>query len=217
MKRAVIGCGIIRRDIGKIVDGLPYEADVFWLDEDLHNTPAKLHDALQAKIGELGDYGEIILTYLLCGNALIGIGSDTSRIRFLRGDDCIYAQMCLCPEYRELRPRSFFLSHGWLSTSRNSLEEYDRTVEKYGERRARRICDALYRNYRNVVYMKLGGEVPEEDREKVLRFAELAKVEPLYMDGSLELYRKLLWLEDCPEVTVLEAGERVSESLFRNL
>ena len=65
--------------------------------------------------------------------------------------------------------------------------------------------------------MKLGGEVPEEDREKVLRFAELAKVEPLYMDGSLELYRKLLWLEDCPEVTVLEPGERVSESLFRNL
>ena len=216
MKRAVIGCGIIRRDIEKMVEDLPYEADVFWLDEELHNTPPKLRDVLQEKIDELSDCDEIILTYLLCGNALVGIGSDTSRIRFLRGDDCIYAQMCLCPEYRELRPRSFFLSHGWLSTGRNSLEEYNGMVAKYGEKRARRIYDALYRNYRNVVYMKLGGEVPEEDREKVLQFAELAHVEPLYMDGSLDLYRKLLWLEDCPEVIVLQPGERVTENMFRN-
>ena len=216
MKRAVIGCGIIRRDIQSIVDGLPYEADVHWLDEELHNDPSKLHDLLQQKIDELSGCDEIILTFLLCGNALLGIGSETSRLRFIRGDDCVYAEMCALPEYRELRPRSFFLSHGWLNTKRNSIEEYRRTEEKYGPKRARMIYGALYRNYRNVVYMKMGDGIPEGDLEKVRAFAELTKLEPLYLDGSLEMYRKLLMLEDCPEVVVLEPGERVTDSMFRN-
>ena len=217
MERAVIGCGIIRSDIQELVDGLPYEAEVIWLDEELHNRPEKLREEIQKQIDRLSGCGEIVLTYLLCGNALLGIGSDTSRIRFIKGDDCIYAALCSLPEYRDLRSRSFFLSHGWLNTKRNSIEDYRQTAEKYGEKRARRIYDALYRNYRNVVYMRMDGKTPEGDEEKVDQFASITGLEPLYLDGSLELYRKLLYLEEDERIAVLEPGERVSEKMFRNL
>ena len=217
MKRGIIGCGIIRKDIQEMVDQLPYEAEICWLDEDLHSYPAKLHDEIQKKIDEMSECEEIVLTYLLCGNALVGIGSDTSRVRFIKGDDCIYAELCSLPEYKELRSRSFFLSHGWLNTRRNSIEDYRQTVEKYGEKRARRIYDALYRNYRNVIYMRMNGETPEEDQRKVEEFAAITKLEPRYVDGSLELYRKLLYLEEDERITVLQPGERVSERMFRNL
>jgi hypothetical protein len=64
--------------------------------------------------------------------------------------------------------------------------------------------------------MKMDGGIPEGDMEKVEAFAALTKLEPLYMDGSLEMYRKLLMLEDCDDVAVLRPGERVTDSMFWN-
>lgn len=213
MKRAIIGCSMIKEDIEKLLEHLPYEADIIWMDEHLHAVPTKLHDALQEKINELQDYDEIILTYLLCGNALLGIKSEHSVLRFLRGDDCIYADLCLREDYSQIRFASIFLSHGWLGTERNGLAEYERSLERYGEARTRRIWDMMYKNYKNLVYMKLDSDddtIPEEDRERVEKMAELAKLEIKCLQGSTEMYARLFSLADDPGIAVIEAGHEIT-------
>ncbi len=213
MKRAIIGCSMIREDIEKLLENLPYEADIVWMDEHLHAVPSKLHDALQEKIDELKDYDEIILTYLLCGNALLGIKSDSSVLRFLRGDDCIYADLCLREDYSQVRFASIFLSHGWLGTERNGLSEYEKSVERYGEKRARHIWDVMYKNYKNLVYMKLDSDddtIPEEDRERVNRMAELTNLQIKCLRGSTEMYARLLSLAEDPGIAVIEKGHEIT-------
>ncbi len=146
---------MIKKDIEPLIKGLGYEYELIWLDETLHNTPQKLHDTLQETIDSLSDCDEIILTYLLCGNALVGIKSDHSELRFLKGDDCICACMSLREDYKQLRTSAIFLSSGWLSSQRSPLTEYDALLQKYGEKRTKTVYNAMYRNYKNIVYMKM--------------------------------------------------------------
>ena len=215
MKRAIIGCGIIRNDIESIVKSLPYEADVFWLDADLHNIPENLKTVLQEKIDELCDYDEIIITYALCGNALLGIKSNHSKLIFIKGDDCIYANMCHRSDYMDLRSSSIFLSRGWLSTRRNADVMYRQTLEKYGERRTKMIYDAMYGNYKHLVYMKLEDEVDDETMEKLEKLAEVMDTDILILDGSLEMYQELLELKDSEHIIRLEPGTPVTLDMFR--
>ncbi|MBO4360159.1 MAG: DUF1638 domain-containing protein [Eubacteriaceae bacterium] len=215
MKRAIIGCGIIRSDIEPIVESLPYEADVFWLDAELHNVPENLKSVLQEKIDELAGYDEIIITYALCGNALLGIKSDTSTLIFIRGDDCIYADMCHRPDYMDLRRSSIFLSRGWLSTRRNADVMYQETLKKYGESRTQMIYEAMYGNYRHLVYMKLEDEVDPETMEKLEKLAGIMDTDILVLDGSIEMYRELLELKDSEHIARLEPGTEITMDIFR--
>lgn len=211
MRLAVIGCSMIRSDIEPLISLMPEKPDVFWLDEKLHESPKKLGPAIQEVLDSLTGYDEVILTYLLCGNALLGLHCDTAPIRFLKGDDCIYACMCLREDYGELRPRSLFTSRGWMNTGRNPLESYNETLKKYGPRRTKMIYDAMYRNYRHVVFMKLGDdEINDADRERTERFASTLGLDTLYLDGSTELYRKLLVREDGPEINLVEPGHVIT-------
>lgn len=214
MKRAIVGCGIIKRDIEHLLNDLPYEADIFWLDEKLHEFPENLNKVLQEKIDELTDYDEIILAYMLCGNGLLGIKSNNARLRFIKGDDCIYANLCHRADYADLRRSSIFLSHGWLSTTRNSLAEYERSLEKYGERRTKLIYETMYKNYKHVAYMKLDDTISEEDKQKVEQMAGIMNVEPIYVDGSLELFKDLFYLRENDKICVLEIGKEVTTELF---
>lgn len=214
-KRAILGCGIIRNDIEDLLRDLPYEADIIWMDEDLHNSPEKLHDELQKTIDSLQDYDEIILSYLLCGNALLKITGGRVPLRFIKGDDCIYASLCHRDDYMDLRSSSIFMSKGWLSTRRNAVAEYEATVEKYGERRTKMVYEAMYHNYRHLVYMKTEDTVDPEAADKLTGLAQIMDTDVLYIDGSRELYRKLLRLEESDEIAVLSPGEEVTADLFR--
>ncbi len=215
MKRAIIGCSIIKNDILDIIENLPYECDVFWMDENLHDSPEKLHAALQEKIDELSDYDEIILSFMLCGNALLGIKSETSRLVFMIADDCIYATMCHRDDYSELRKTSIFTSHGWLNTKKNTMSDYERSVKRYGEKRAKQIFNMMYKNYKNVVYMKLEGDVSPENRQKAEEMAQKLELELLYRDGSLDFYRELFdRSRSSSRICVLEPGNAVSMNIF---
>lgn len=213
MKRAIIGCEILKKDIGGLIEKIPYEADTVWLDQELHAFPEKLRDAIQETIDGLKGYDEIILTFLLCGNALLGIKSDNSVLRFIKGDDCIYADLCCRDDYLELRSTSFFVSHSWLQTERNIVTEYQRTVDKYGEKRAKHIWEIMYKNYKYLAYMQLEDEDDELTPEEAARMrfmAECAKVEIKTVKGSLEMYEKLLSLTDDPGIAVIEKGHAIT-------
>lgn len=215
MKRAIIGCGIIKSDIEQIVESLPYECDVFWMDESLHDRPERLHDVLQEKINELCDYDEIILTFMLCGNGLLGLKSETSRLVFMLGDDCVYATMCDRADYSDLRRTSIFTSRAWLNTKKNTLEEYERSVKRYGEKRAKSIFEMMYKNYKNIVYMQLEPEVSLASKQKAENMAKQLGLELLYKEGSLDFYKELFDVSHASSrICVLEPGNAVTADMF---
>ena len=91
MKRILIGCEILKNELIEIIEKNQLKMDTVWLDEDLHNHPEKLKVELQTKIDELDGYDEVILSYGLCGNAMLGITATHCDLIYPRVEDCITA------------------------------------------------------------------------------------------------------------------------------
>lgn len=214
MKRAIIACGTVKEDLEPIINNIDYEAEVVWMDKSLHSVPQNLNAELQKTIDSLSDCDEIILTYLLCGNALLGLKSEHSVLRFLKGDDCIYADLCCRADYKDLRCSSFFISHGWMDTERNILVDYQNAVARYGEKRAKHIWEVMYKNYKHLAYMELSDNdvLTAEEQARIDAMAEYANVDVIHVRGSMEMYERLLSLKDDPAVAVIEKGHEIGLS-----
>ncbi len=215
MKKAFIGCGIIKKELESLLNKRNNEYDAFWLDEELHNHPDRLKEELQRKIDELDGYDVIVISFGLCGNALLGITATHCDIVYPAVDDCIEGMMCNNCKLAELRKNSVFVSRGWLSTRGGFNYEYNRAVERYGQQRAEKIYKTLYNNYRNVVYMKIE-ETPEADkREAAESMAERLQLDLLYEAADTKIYEQLLaGDEDGNRIKRLKKGNTLSQNDF---
>lgn len=216
MKKVLLCCGMIKKELENVLNADHPDIDVVWLDEDLHSHPDKLREEIQKNIDSLIGYDEIMLSYGLCGNALIGITARHCDILYPKTDDCINALLCDNCRLAELRKNSFFVSRGWLNTDRSG-ESYERMVKKYGEARAQRIYKAMYKNYNNVVYMKIEDVIADEMNDAALDIADRLDLNLLYEPAGIRLYEKLLTgTDDDKEIKRLKKGETIDYNDFRN-
>ena len=89
LPHAVIACGSLFHEFTSLInkDNGP---DMYFLDTDLHRTPARIPEVLQEKIHEISDrYDKIILGYGLCSNAVVGVCSPRVTLIVPRVHDCL--------------------------------------------------------------------------------------------------------------------------------
>lgn len=215
MKRVLIGCGIIKKELLNVLDKKQDNIETIWMDEDLHNHPEKLNVELQKTIDSLIVYDEVLLSYGLCGNALVGITATNCDLLYPATDDCINALMCDNCNLAQLRKDSIFVSRGWLTTKNGFTSEYQRAVDKYGEERAELIYQTLYEHYNNVVYMKTEEIVEEEMHAAARKMADQLELNLLYEPAGIRIYEKLLTCkEDNVEIKRLKKGETIQYADF---
>jgi hypothetical protein len=145
----VIACKVFQNLIeAYLPDGLTRE--ITFLDYGLHAVPRKLKSALQEQIDSVAEPSLIVLGYGLCGNGLHGIKAGLHTLLVPRTDDCIAVFLGSYVAYqREFNntPGTYYLSKGWLEAGSNPLAEYQKYVEKYGEKQARWLMDTQYQHY----------------------------------------------------------------------
>ena len=214
MKRALIGCKIIQIEIEEAIRKTNAVLDAFWLDEDYHNHPDKLHTELQKIIDRLSDYDEILLSFGLCGNALIGITATHCDIYYPKIDDCICGFLSNHKALDTLRKDSVFVNRGWLTTKNNFANEYKRASTRYGDDRAEAIYRKLYANYKNVIYMQTEKNIPndliDKAKDMAIRLNISLKIEP----ADYEIYTQLLSEQDHPLIKKLPKGSTITYKDF---
>ena len=127
--------------------------EITFLDYGLHAVPRKLKSTLQEQIEAVSEPSLIVLGYGLCGNGLHGIKAGPHTLLVPRTDDCIAIFLGSYAAYqREFNdtPGTYYLTKGWLESGSNPLVEYQKYVEKYGERQARWLMDTQYQHYRRL-------------------------------------------------------------------
>lgn len=148
----VIACKVFHNFIeAYLPDGLAGE--ITFLDYGLHAVPRNLKSALQEQIDRVGEPSLIVLGYGLCGNGLHGIKAGPHTLLVPRTDDCIAILLGSYAAYqREFTdtPGTYYLSKGWLESGTNPLAEYQKYVEKYGEKQAQWLMDTQYRHYKRL-------------------------------------------------------------------
>jgi hypothetical protein len=218
MKSIVIACHTISDEIDKTIAETGTQHPVIWIESGLHNYPKILHDKLQEVISNISNVDNIIMAFGYCGNALLGIHADNARMIIPRVDDCISLLMGSYQKRAELSAEmaTYFLTKGWIENENNIIREYERCIERYGEKRADRIMHLMLAHYRRLVLIDTGAySMDDSCLEKSYAFAGKLGLKHQIVTGSLVFLKKLLtgpWDDD---FIILQPGEELSLDDFR--
>jgi hypothetical protein len=214
----VIACAtVIEEMLPHLSPGVTYQV----LDFGLHIRPEGLRGALQEAIDAASSSASaetVILGYGLCSQAVVGLRANGCTLVVPRVDDCIAIFLGSDRAYREQQrtePGSYYLTKGWIEVSDTLLDEYERTVEQYGQQRADRMMHLMLKNYTRLAFIDTGQHEQERYRAYARRAAEILGLRYEEIPGSDALIIKTLngpWDED---FVVAQPGETISYLDFK--
>lgn len=215
MKTVIIACRTVEKELQAVMSRCGCTWPIVWLDSGLHNVPSLLHSTLQSAIDACADYDRILLGMGFCGNAVLGIHSNTCEIILPRTEDCIGLFLGSRRSSQEL-VGSYFFTEGWLQGERTIWWEYQRAEKRYGPERARHIFDVMLRNYKRVLLVDTGCYDKEPVRREIQRMADAFSLDTGEIPADLGLFSQLLtgpW--HAGHFIVLPPGQTLTEAHLR--
>ena len=95
------------------------------------------------------------------------------------------------------------------------LDEYNRLVEKYGQKTADRIMGLMLKNYKRLVYIDTGLENQAGYPEYARKVADLFNLRFEVMHGSNALIEKMLVGDWDTDFVIVKPGETVTYASFK--
>jgi len=212
MSTIVLACRTIAHELTMAVEKTGVSFPVYWIDSKLHVKPENLKAQVQATIDRISNVDTIFLSFGLCGNSLVGVGSEDARLILPRVEDCI--SLLLGSQERRAglarRAARYYFTRGWLESENNIADEYEYCVRKFGPIRGVKIMQAMLKNYQYLSFIETGGYdiVPY-----VKRIRDLARKLGLghqVLKGSPRFFEKLLTGPWDGEFIVTEPGDRIT-------
>ncbi|MEJ2549858.1 MAG: DUF1638 domain-containing protein [Anaerolineales bacterium] len=189
------------------------------LDFGLHINPSRLRSVLQETIdAAAASFDTILLGYGLCSQAVVGLHANGCTLVVPKVDDCIAIFLGSDQAYKKQyhsEPGTYYLTKGWIEVGDSPFSEYDRIVERYGEKRAQRLMRRMFNNYTRLALINTGQYDLERYREYCRRAATRFDLRFEEIPGSNALTKKLLhgpWDDD---FVVAPPGETITYLDFK--
>lgn len=196
----------------------PADMETEFLSMGLHLHPAKLHREVQAALDRAGDYSLVLLGFGLCGGALKGIKAPGCPMVMPRVHDCIPVLLGSRDKYNALQradQRTFYFSGGWVEGERMIIPEYERSLSQFGPKKALRIMQMMFENYRQLMFIRTGHPRETAALDKTRDFAGILQLPCRENCGYPDYLQKLLrgpW--DGEDFVIVPANGIVNEDDF---
>ena len=217
MGTEIIACETIRQELLAAAGRCGCRYPIRWIKSGLHNVPAQLHAVLQEELDACAGCERILLAFGFCGNAVAGLCGGTAELILPRADDCI-SLLCGSQERRAGFRETYFFTEGWLRGERTIWNEFQHTVDRYGEERAKQIFQVMLCHYRYCALLNTGCYPLEAAAEEVRRIARALGLEFISIEGTIACLEKLLtgpW--DSASFLVVPPGCTLTSDLLTHL
>lgn len=213
-KRVLIACTMQMDVIRYVIKKYQIEISVIWIDRKLHNDPKKLHLCIQQQILANQDADEILLSYGLCGNAVIGLCSEHTRLVMPAFDDCICQMLYEESEGMVVNlgvPEKgcFYLTREWTIDQDSIVPQCELVYRQYGKEYGSQIIKEIYSGYHSLVIIDTG----VYDLTKVCKYAKIAAdytgMRVKIQRGSCKVTENLLLGKYDKSIRIVKKGERV--------
>ena len=218
----IIACRVMQYELDSIRDseGAAKNIELRYMDQNLHRTPEKMPELLQAEIDAVADYaGRIVLGYGLCSNGIVGVTARKQRVYIPRVHDCIALLLGSRRAYFKAfheRAGTYYLNPGWVAEEKDPLgmmeNEY---VPRMGREMAEWGIREELRHYTHIVLINTGAGDIEKLRKRARANAEFLEKEYEEVQGSPEYFRQLLFGPyDTEDFVCLEPGQKAEQKPF---
>lgn len=210
----MLACENIREEVLQAAREAGTDFPIIFLPAELHNLPDKLRACLQDYLNRLENVTHVLLPMGMCGNGTLGLKTDKASIVLPNCSDCIDLLISDRRLTKERPSRWYFLTGSWLDGQQSLSREFEHTIEKYGEKRGKRIIKAMYENYERFSLVDTGTYDIAGAAKIVEPLAEMLGVETGEMPGPFGPLRRMLALDFTDEFIIIPPGEEVTRSHF---
>lgn len=189
--RMIIACKTIEQELLAAMERVGCQDPVMWLESGLHNWPDKLRSRIQELLDGCEGADSVLLAMSFCGNSVVGLKTHDFQLVIPRSDDCI-TLILGSHARRQAVKATFFLTEGWLRGEMNLWKEYQVCLERYGEKRGKRIFSALLAHYENLALVDTGCFDREKVEREVREIARVLGLNYISLEGTLDHLTALL-------------------------
>lgn len=191
MNPVIIACKTLENELRAAMEALGCHLEVHWLESVLHNFPKQLNTQLQSALDSCGEFDTALLAMSYCGNSLEGLHSGKLRLVIPRCDDCI-TLLLGSVHRRQSISAAYFMTEGWLNGDCNLWQKYQYCIQKYREKRGRRIFSAMLAHYQYLALLDTGCFDKKAAEMRLLPMAETLGLEYTCIEGTLTYLQDLL-------------------------
>lgn len=156
-KTCILACNTLRNELEGAIYNTRCSYPVFWIESGLHQYPERLKGRIQEEMDRFSNIDTLLLVFGYCGNAVLGLTPPSFELVFPRVDDCITLLLGSGEARKEIESLgTYFLTEGWLEHENNLWKEYQYTLEKYGEKRGKRLFALMLKHYTDLVVIDTG-------------------------------------------------------------
>ncbi|MEG1500675.1 MAG: DUF1638 domain-containing protein [Clostridiales bacterium] len=215
MTKVIVGCEMIKPEIEAAVAKTGREYEIIYIDAGLHTRPKLLREELEKVLCQLKKdqpaVDTVLLAMALCGNAVIEFTAPM-RLVVPKMDDCLTMFLHTNDEaHLNLKKTGeYYTTKGWLTVKNYIKEEHDFTIEKYGEKKGKKLLERIYLDYHALTMIENGTFDPEEIKELAEETASYIGCPLKRVAGSNLVLEKLIdgrWDE---QFLIAEAGEMLT-------
>ncbi|MDR2132761.1 MAG: DUF1638 domain-containing protein [Clostridiales Family XIII bacterium] len=154
MRTKLIACNMIRDEVALALANTGVVLETTWVEEGLHNSVEKLGARIQSELDASDDFDRVLLAFGMCGNFLKGLRVGDFELIVPAADDCV--TLMLHPHRRGKETGVYYLTAGWTRYKGNAWDEEERYIERFGEKKAKRLMSAMFGGYRAVSVIDTG-------------------------------------------------------------
>ena len=211
----LIACEMLKDELLMAMERTQVLPETIWIEKGLHNTPEKLRAVLQETIDAASDtYDTILMGMAYCGGAVEGLCSRSATLVVPRFDDCIRMLLSTKPGTVEADCRSMYFTRQWMISDRYVVREFEEYLQTYGERRGKKIMQAMIGNYRELRLLDSGAyDTPPYEAQLAADAASLGLGYSV-QTGSVRVLEKLLLQQHDEEFLILPPGEVLTQRQF---
>lgn len=191
MHPVIVACKTLENELRTAMARLGCRCPVLWLESGLHNWPDRLRAAIQQLLDGCANYETVLLAMSLCGDSVVGLHSGDFRLVIPRCEDCITLLLGSDARRRSIFA-TYFMTEGWLSGENNIWQEYLHCIQKYGEKRGKRIFSAMLAHYKNLALLDTGCFDKDAAQAQLIPIAEALGLEYTCIEGTLDYLQDLL-------------------------
>lgn len=156
-KYIIVACNTLRNELEEAIIRTECPYPVYWIESGLHQYPERLKGRIQEEMERFSNIDSLLLVFGYCGNAVLGLTPPSFHLIFPKVDDCISLLLGSVKARKEIeRLGTYFLTEGWLEHENNLWKEYQYTLEKYGEKRGKRLFALMLKHYTDLIVIDTG-------------------------------------------------------------
>ena len=220
MDTLIIACKALTDELNLVMADTGCNYPILWIEPTLHEHPELLRKRLQEELDQVSvDIERVFLTFGFCGNAVLGIRAHDFLMILPRVEDCITLLLGSAEKRKEITAEmeTYFLTKGWLVYEANIWSEYQKSIERMGEAKAKRVFKMLLGRYKRLGIIETGAFALEEFQESTKNIALEFNLNHQVISGTTQYLKKLLTGPWDDEFIIVNPGEEITLRHIYNL